>query len=303
MVMTGTPVTENVHNIYMQYAVLSDAIIGVSNWLKFEEKYLIIGGRSGTEVIGYKNLDHLLSLIEPYTHQISKDVLNLSPYRVNKHQCYMNDLQDALYEQEKSLLLDKIMQDDVHATDIFRTFIRMQQICSGFYVKKNKEIMHIGTDKTELLEELDLSKKTVFFCNFIFEVDLLIKILGKENCCEFTGRNPKTRYLEKDEFVNGEKKFFIATMKSGGTGLNGLEFVANSVVFFSNSFSYMTRQQSIGRVYRKGQTRTVNIHDFTSSSGIEDRIMRCLSRKEGLADEIKRLMEDRISLRKYVESL
>jgi hypothetical protein len=31
VVMTGTPVTENVHNLYMQYAMLSDLIIGVRN--------------------------------------------------------------------------------------------------------------------------------------------------------------------------------------------------------------------------------------------------------------------------------
>ncbi|MDP2060664.1 MAG: SNF2-related protein, partial [Flavobacteriaceae bacterium] len=84
IVMTGTPVTDNVHNLYMQYAMLSYLIIGVRNWLKFEEKYLIMGGRNGDEIIGYKNIDHLMGLLEPYTYQISiEDHINLPA----KHFC------------------------------------------------------------------------------------------------------------------------------------------------------------------------------------------------------------------------
>lgn len=303
IVMTGTPVTENVHNLYMQYAMLSDLIINVPNWLKFEEKYIILGGHSGNEVIGYKNLDHLLGLIEPYTYQIDSSVLGLKAKTHHKHYCDLNAEQKELYESEKERLLDLIRNDEVRATDIFQTFMRMQQITSGYYIDHYGNKVEIHTHKIALLKELDFPEKTVFFCKFIFEVDTLLNFFGKENCAEFSGRNPKTRDAEKDSFVRGDKKYFIATMQSGGTGLNGLQFVSNNVVFFSNSFSYFQRKQSIGRVDRKGQANPVHVWDLLTTAKIDERIMNCLLRKNDLADEIKVLINDKTKLKSYINSL
>ncbi|WP_196803293.1 SNF2-related protein [Bacteroides pyogenes] len=303
IVMTGTPVTENVHNLYMQYAMLSDFIINLPNWLKFEEKYIILGGHSGNEVIGYKNLDHLLGLIEPYTYQIDSSVLGLKAKTHHKHYCDLNAEQKELYESEKEKLLDLIRNDEVRPTDIFQTFMRMQQITSGYYTDSYGNKVEIYTHKIALLKELDFPAKTVFFCKFIFEVDTLLNFFGKENCAEFSGRNPKTRDAEKDSFVRGDKKYFIATMQSGGTGLNGLQFVSNNVVFFSNSFSYFQRKQSIGRVDRKGQVNPVHVWDLLTTAKIDERIMSCLLRKNDLADEIKVLINDKTKLKSYIHSL
>lgn len=303
LVMTGTPVTENVHNLYMQYAALSDLIINTPNYLKFEKKYLIIGGRGGTEIIGYKNLEHLLGLIEPYTYQIDSAVLKLEAKEFYRHYCDLNTEQNVLYEFEKEKLLDKIKNNEVRATDVFQTFLRMQQIVSGYYVDENKSILDIGTNKPSLLSSLKLPGKTVLFCKFIFEVETLINYFGAENCAEFTGRNPKTRDAEKETFVNGNKKYFVATMQSGGTGLNGLQFVSQNVVFYSNSFSYFQRKQSIGRVDRKGQKGKVKVIDILTNCRIDERIMSCQMRKKNLADEIKEMINDKTKLKNFVESL
>ena len=303
VVMTGTPVTENVHNLYMQYAMLSDLIINVPNWLKFEEKYLVIGGYSGTEVIGYKNLDHLLGLIEPYTYQIDSSVLKLSAKIEHTQYCGLSLEQETLYEYEKERLLELIVNDTVRATDIFQTFTRMQQITSGFYISPHGKKIEMHTEKTDVLRDLNFKEKTVFFCKFIFEVDTLINFFGKENCAEFSGRNPKTRDAEKDSFVRGDKRYFIATMQSGGTGLNGLQYASNNVVFFSNSFSYFQRKQSIGRLDRKGQKNQVHVWDILTTAKIDHRIMRCLERKENIADRIKKLINDKTKLKKYIENL
>ncbi len=303
VVMTGTPVTENVHNLYMQYAMLSDLIIGVKNWLRFEEKYLIIGGRSGTEILGYKNLPHLISLIEPYTYQIDASVLNLKAKNFHEQTCGMNDLQWEYYYYEKERLLELIKREDVRATDIFHVFTRMQQISSGYYMDNRGNRKYLGTYKIELLKQLDLNKKIVFFCKYLFEVDLITNELGIENCAIFTGNNRQQRDEEKDYFVKGDKKHFVATMQSGGTGLNGLQLVSDEIVFFSQSFSYFQMKQSIGRVDRPGQQNKVNVRYFRTMAKIDDRILSCINRKENLSDEIKKLINDKTKLKSYVEGL
>lgn len=303
LVMTGTPVTENVHNLYMQYSMLSELIIGISNWLKFEEKYLIMGGINGDEILGYKNINHLMGLLEPYTYQVTKEECLDLPAKNNiTYTCSFTEDQYIYYQREKERLLEVIQYEGLQATDIFQVFTKMQQIASGYY-RINEEIILLGSNKLALLNNIDLTVKTLFFCKYIFEVDLLIEHLGMENCSMFTGRNPKERDVELEAFVSGDKKYFVATMQSGGTGLNGLQIASCQIVFFSNSFSYFQRKQSIGRVDRQGQTHEMTIIDLLTDSGIDNRIMSNLSRKGNLADEIRELLKDKTKLKRYVEEL
>lgn len=304
VVMTGTPVTENVHNLYMQYAMLSELIIGVRNWLKFEEKYLILGGRNGDEIIGYKNLEHLMGLLEPYTYQVSKeDVLDLPAKTEKANYCILTDEQEQYYEAEKQWLLDIIQRDEVKATDIFQVFTHMQQITSGYFKTRHEEMKILGSNKPAMLHDLELNQPTVFFCKYIFEIETIVAHLGRDNCAVFTGRNPKERDRELQLFREGKRLYFVATMQSGGTGLNGLQEVSCQAIFYSNSFSYFQRKQSIGRIDRPGQTRPMIIIDLLTRSGIDNRIMNNLSRKGNLADEIKALMKDKTKLKNYVEQL
>lgn len=299
LIMTGTPVTSGVHDLYMQYAVLSSLIIGVRDWKKFEEKYLIMGGMFGDEIIGYKNIDHLAGLLEPYTYQIAKEeAIELPAKQFRRHGCDLTSEQWEYYLIEKEWLLEKIKSDDFQATDIFQSFLRMQQICCGFYQGE-----FIGTEKLWLVDQLVKDEPIVFFCKYIFEIHLLVEHLGVENCAVFTGENPKERDSELEQFVSGHKKYFVATMQSGGTGLNGLQTVCRHVVFFSNSFNYIHRKQSIGRIDRQGQERDMFVHDFCTSAKIDDKIMNNLRRKGNLADEIKQMMLDRTKLKEYIEEL
>lgn len=305
LIMTGTPVTENVHNLYMQYAMLSNLIIGVNNWLKFEERYAIMGGFNGDEIIGYKNIDHLMSLLEPYTYQVAKeDCLSLPAVVTKRYKCALTQLQATYYSSEKRRLLSLIDNYEIGASEIFKVFVRMQQISSGYFTAgKNREIIELGTNKFSLLEKVDLSMQTVFFCKFLYEAKLIVEHLGRDKCSIFTGKNPQTRDIELQNFVARKNRYFVATMQSGGTGLNGLQEVCCQVVFFSNSFSYYQRKQSIGRIDRQGQVKQMTVIDLLTDSGIDLRIMAAINRKSNLAEEIRVLLKDKTKLKEYVENL
>jgi SNF2 family DNA or RNA helicase len=245
-----------------------------------------------------------MGLIEPYTYQISSSEATKLPSKLfHEHTCWLTSEQENCYQYEKEMLLEIIKRDEVSATDIFQVFTRMQQIVSGYYIdnKGNRNVLE--TNKLLMIDNIPLEEKTIFFCKYIFEVQQIIEKLGKENCSVFTGKNIKDRDDQLDLFVTGDKKFFVATMQSGGTGLNGLQIASNRIVFVSNSFSYFQRKQSIGRIDRQGQTREMHIHDLLTYSGIDDRIMRNLRRKGNLADEIKVLLKDKTKLKKYIQKL
>jgi hypothetical protein len=59
----------------------------------------------------------------------------------------------------------------------------------------------------------------------------------------------------------------------------------------------------VGRIDRQGQQKEMYIHDFRTNANIDDKIMQNLKRKGNLSDEIKKQMNDKTKLKKYIESL
>ncbi len=304
VIMTGTP-ADSVRDLFMQYAMLSLLIINEPNWLKFEEKYLILGGYSGDEVVGYKNVDYLMGLLEPYTYQISKEeCLNLPCKHFKEQSCVLTEMQDRIYEDTKQELLHKLeyLEDEfIPSSLIFKYLTKLQQISCGFYVESD-EIQDLGTYKFELLDKLKISEQVIIFCKYLFEVDKIVEHIGNEKCAVFTGNNRNERDKEKDLFTQGVKQFFVATMSSGGTGLNGLQH-CNKIIFWSHSFKYREHKQCVGRIDRQGQTREMYIYNFRPNCGIENKIASNLNRKQNLADEIKSMLNEKTKLKQYVESL
>lgn len=304
IIMTGTP-TENVRDIYMQYAMLSPLITGCRSWIQFEENYLIMGGYDGTEVIGYKNIDHLMGLIEPYTYQVRKeDVLDLPAKKEHVLYCRLNFQQMERYEQMRQSLMDEIERwDEMPAHIIFRHLSIMQQICCGFFRELDGNFTSLGNPKLGKLEDIDYADgQTLFFCKYRHEVSQLVEYLGVDDCAIFTGDNRKERDRLKDMFTRKEKKYFVATMSSGGTGINGLQGCSR-VVFLSNSYKWRERKQCIGRIDRMGQQNAMDIWDIQTETGMEARIRQNIERKGNLADEIREMLHDKTKLKQYVAEL
>lgn len=303
LIMTGTLVTENVHNLYMQYAILDDAITESRNYIDFENKFVILGGYTGYDVVGYKNMDLLTELIKPYTHRIDSNVLNLEPILSRDLYCELNYRQMDMYMRVKFELLDALSSDRFRSTDIFRAFTRMQQIVSGRYMGSKDS--HLGTNKIDLLmSECNDGEKAVIFCKYIFEVDDIVNALGADRCVEFTGRNAYERDRVKSLFVSGDKQFFVASLRTGSAGINGLQEVCNKAIFYSLPFSYGDYRQAIGRLDRKGQLKRVEVVNLHTESGIDDRISRAIDRKEGISETVKRLMSrGKNELIRYIEKL
>lgn len=304
VIMTGTP-TENIRDIYMQFALLSPLITGCRSWIQFEEKYLIMGGYDGTEVIGYKNIDHLMGLIEPYTYQVKKEeVLDLPAKTEYALYCSLNADQRMRYEETRLSLMDEIEKwDEMPAHIIFRHLTIMQQICCGFFKLPDGSYEDLGNPKLGKLEEVNYKEgQTVFFCKYIDEVQQLTQYLGADKCAVFTGQNRKERDHEKELFTSGTKQYFVSTMSTGGTGLNGLQHCSR-LVFLSNSYKWRERKQCIGRIDRMGQENEMEIWDIQTETGMEHRISNNIKRKGNLAEEIRELLHDKTKLKQYVEGL
>lgn len=306
VIMTGTPYSEDISDIFMQYIVLSEDIIKCKTWERFAKQFLIFSDINYNEVVGYKNLDYLTSLIEPYTYYIDKkQCLTLPPLVEKVLSCNLNSNQDYYYFLVKDELIDKIEEIEGYEERkaiIFVYLTLLQQIACGL-LNYNNERKYIGTNKFELLDNYNLEGQIVFFCKYLFEVDILVEYLGFAKCAIFTGKNRETRYEELTKFTKGEKQYFVATLSSGGAGINGLQ-VCNKVIFFSNSFKYSERKQAIGRVERKGQNaEQLHITYLVTDAGIDKKINSNLNRKKDMVKELNALLNDKTKLKNYIKEL
>jgi SNF2 family DNA or RNA helicase/predicted GNAT family N-acyltransferase len=301
LIMTATPVTDNVHNLYMQYTLLSPYIFDCKNWRQFEDMFVMRSGVDN-EIIGYKNLDYMVSLVEPYTMQIRKEeCMTLPDKTFTTLTCPLTDNQSYYYHDTKERLLHLIDRGDYTAETIFLHLTRLQQIACGYLHDKGERMEYLGTNKFSLLDRLlNDTEQYIFFCKYLFEVDLLSDYLG--DCAVFTGENPKGRDAELQRFTTGKTRFFVSTVSAGGRALNGLQ-VAHNLIYFSNSFKWGEKVHSLGRVDRKGQTRPMNIINLLTESGIDFKIMRNLKRKSDLEMEVRALLKSKEKLRTFVEEI
>ena len=58
IILTGTPITNNLLDFYSQYKFLDEKIFGTSFYV-FRARYAILGGYGNHQIVGYKNLDEL----------------------------------------------------------------------------------------------------------------------------------------------------------------------------------------------------------------------------------------------------
>jgi len=295
-------VTENPGNLYMQYAMLDYRITGFGNWRKFTNQFLLYGGANMEEIVGYKNLDYLASLVAPYTYQIQKEAYITLPSKTYfSLVCDLTDLQRLHYRKKKREFLERIDLYEVTPGTVLKYLTALQQIACGFRLIKGNKYQELGSLKFSLLEKLQLEGQVIFFCKYLFEADMLIEKLGREQCARFTGRNVPDRSNEKKLFIEGQKKYFVATAGSGGNHLEGLT-VANTIVFFSKPYRNLMTQ-CIARIDRPGQRREMFIYDFRTTAGIDKMIDKSIDRKMKLEEQMTTLLYNRTKLRQYVQAL
>ena len=84
----------------------------------------------------------------------------------------------------------------------------------------------------------------------------------------------------------GDTQYFVANKSCGAFGLN-LQF-CHKIIFYSHDWDWGTRAQAEDRVHRLGQIHDVDITDICMEDSIDIQILKCLEKKENLADAFKR---------------
>lgn len=289
-VVTGTPITDAVQNVWAQYHMLSPKIIGVDSWDRFARQYLVFGGPTGNDIIAYKRLNHLVARLTPYTFSsdagewdYSRESLSVTPSRRALSE----------YADIREEFLEALADDDrpPHPTVIFGFLLRMHMAALSCREPRYRAIRDVAGDD-----------QSVIFTPYVADAYAMQAYFGEDRCVMVTGRELKDRATNVDLFRTGQRQYCICTMASGSTGLDGLQ-VASKLFFAAHSWKWSERRQSIGRIARMGQQNEAKVYDVVLGIGICHKILANLGRKTGLIEEVRGIMNRVEDLRRFARAL
>jgi SNF2 family DNA or RNA helicase len=303
LILTGTPISQGIVDLYAQMRFLSPKILGYSSFYSFARNHLEYSEKYKGMIVRSHNTGWIAAKIKPYVYQVTKDECLELPDKVYENRyCDMLPQQRAFYEMAKEEILLDIDYDDFQSYTIFRLFTALQQISCGFwnrsdtdrYGRQREPFIEIEHNRLNVLMDTVLSisetEKIIIWAKYRYDIEQirqsLVAQFGGESVALFYGDlNEKERADEIIRF-RGSARFFVSTPSCGGHGLTLNE--AHHVIFYNNGFKYSERIQAEDRCHRIGQAHKVVYIDIWSDAGIDERIDNALAIKGNAVEAFKR---------------
>lgn len=301
-ILTGTPVARGVENLYSQLKWLSDDVHGCSSFAGFRNQYCETVPNpfapGAVRIVGYKNLDDLKRRMDPWCLRVeARDCLDLPERIYSTRYVALTDEQTRLYREVRTQLLTQLQTGEIVTADqAIVKLLRLQQIVLGHVKDENGKVHRIPNNRIAdaLAAANEASTKVVIWACFHEDIDQLVEASRKagRNPAVWDGRNVKTRGDEKRRFINDETcRDFIANQGSAGIGVDGLQHVASTMIYYSNTFKARERWQSEARLWRDGQRGTVNVVDLVARGTVDAYVLKTLQARDDVAKAALRISE------------
>lgn len=295
--LTGTEITKDLEDLYAQFGILRD-ILTVDSFFAYRNRYCVMGGHGGKEIIGYRNTNELFQTIRPFCFQVKRqDVEKDLPAKMSQ-----KIMVEMTAEQEKEYRkMDRATVDaNSMPMNTLTKYLRLHQIAGGFINEGSPEFDDNKGGKSSGPEERWISDSKlnammefiepvegsiVIWARYKIEIQKIVKTIGEE-CFVLTGDTPKEeRHQMVKAFQRKEKRFIIGNTKTGGVGID--LSAADTVVFYSSTFDYAEQVQAEDRVQNLARKKAVLYGYLISADTVDEIIMEALESKQSLAEYLK----------------
>jgi SNF2 family DNA or RNA helicase len=321
--MQPAPALEGPMNLYSQGEFLDPNIIGIGDFYAFRNRYAIMGGyqreirpglKVATEIVGYQNLDELMGLLAPYTHEVNKtDVYDLPPKRFEHRQVTLTATQQKLYDEiRKQGTLNLNGNPEIVLKNVLGVSLRLHQVAGGYAVKAREE-RKIGKDGlpklvvkydvvelikpkenpkmqevVDIMEEVKGKKQVLLWAVYQPEIDALAGLMRSMGfrVGELHGGVPDAdRQPMIREFQAGGIDVIVGNASTGGMGYT--MSAAELSIFYNNTFKAIDRVQAEDRPWGHGQTKSGIWVDVSAERTIDLTILQALKMKQDLSEYLR----------------
>jgi len=293
LVLTGTPIENSLTDLWSQINFVNPGLLGTLNFFK----------KSFVQPIERKKdadrEERLKELINPFIlRRTKKEVAReLPPVYEQIRYCNMSEDQRKLYEEEKSIARNSILENleevglEKSSFMVLQALTRLRQIAN--HPAMVEEINGIESGKfTEVYRDIESviseGHKALIFSSFVKHLDLFRERLDADGL-SYSYLTGSVRQKDREKAVsafqlNDDCRLFLISLKAGGVGLN---LTAADYVFILDPWwNPAVEMQALNRAHRIGQENNIFLYRFISIDTIEEKIHHLQERKLELAETL-----------------
>jgi superfamily II DNA or RNA helicase len=290
LVLTGTPVENSLTDLWTQFNFVNPGLLGTLAFFRREFAKPIEKKKEDDKSMRLKKI------LQPFIMRRTKEMVatELPPVFEQIVYCDMSEEQSKVYEQEKSAVRNRIMEN-IEAVGLEKSAIMVLQALMKLRQIANHPVLtdpayQSGSGKFETVTQniksvISEGHKILVFSSFVKHLELFSTYLSKNGIgfSMLTGSTRNREQVINDFRNNASVKVFLISLKAGGVGLNLTE--ADYVFILDPWWNPASEIQALSRAHRIGQDKTVFVYRYISGETIEEKIQMLQEKKSRLADD------------------
>lgn len=304
MILSGTPITKGMEDLWSQYEFGDPQIIGMSNYYAFRGRYCVTvpsykgAPRGAVKIAGYRNTEEFVRKIAGVTFVVPKDVLGLPPKTYEELPVELTRDQKMAYNALRHKLVDDLADMGIASpVNAAVRLCRLQQVLCGRVYEQPSDLEEppfakdIPSHRIDtLLEYIDLNEgPNVIWCRFtddILGIEAALKKAGRSPVVYYGDVSDEDRDARKRAFITGKATDFVANPATAGMGLDKLQTICQRSIWYSNSFNRESRWQGEDRIHRLGMCGTALNVDMIAPNTVDRLILASYKKTEDLIRSI-----------------
>ena len=317
-IVTATLHANHLMSFFMPFRFMGPDTVPYANYYGFRRTYMYAVDPDGHI---WKPVPGAMEAVRKMTGNISvlftkEECLDLPPLIRQTYSSQLGPKQKKLYDQmkddsiaiiddmcskcDKRDACDKSCEESVSAKSALVLIGKLTQITCGFYRNtryevdakgKQRDISNIITLEEnpklslliQTLDSIPPMRKVIIWTHYIHAVetirDALMKAFGKKST--LTCYQSQNAFDQVQRFKDPDVTYMVANPAKLGIGQN-IQFSCYQV-FFSNSYSWILREQAEGRQHRQGQTEKVTAINLVLEGTVDEVTLKALLLKRDLA--------------------
>lgn len=290
--MTGTPVENDLTNLWSLFDFLNKGLLGTSKEFKSFCSQL----REKPE--GYAQLRAMTAPFMLRRVKTDKRIIADLPEKLEMVEHVSLSKKQAVLYRKAVADMEQRLEDSDGITRkglVLATITKLKQICNhpdqylGQQGFDEKDSGKLGVMR-ELCETIrDKRERVLVFTQFREMTGPLERFLTDifhTGGYVLHGGTPVPKRAEIVDAFQGEEyvPFIVLSLKAGGTGLNLTK--ASHVIHFDRWWNPAVENQATDRAFRIGQTKNVMVHKLVCDGTIEEKIDKMITVKQELAEQV-----------------
>ena len=281
--LTGTPLENYLEDLWALFDLIFPGYLGTAQ--SFKDAY---GGH-----LELNDREGLMRKIRPFMLRRRKaEVLKELPAKTEMVvKIPMTHEQAKVYEAARIRAISNLGKTGSPLIDLLKHLTNLRRIaCHPYLEAETPDPFQSG--KFEYLDskliELSVASEGVLVFSQYTSVLKVLKVLLKKRGIEtlyLDGKTPeKARRTLVTRFQDGAAKFFLISLKAGGTALTLTR--ADTVIHLDPWWNPAAENQATDRAHRIGQKKHVMVYKLISEGSVEEKVLALQGRKRELFNEL-----------------